>query len=92
MAKTYAEALLSNIVAGNGGVGLAKTGGVPRFDEENYEGRLKFFKAFLMKFDRADLALTEDMPLRVTEDEEITMFLEDDPLEAEFEKLKNKWM
>ena len=40
-----------------------------------------------MKFDRVDLALTEDMPLRVTEDEEVTMFLENYPLEAEFEKL-----
>ncbi len=60
------------------------------FDEENFEGWLKFFKAFLMKFNRADLALTEDMSLRVTENKEVAMFLEDDPLEAEFEKLKEK--
>lgn len=78
MAETHADGLLSNMV---GGVGLVKTGVVPRFDEEN-------FKVFLMKFDRANMA----SPFRclcswiqnggsitikgVTENEEVAMFLE----------------
>jgi hypothetical protein len=80
------------MVVGNRVVGPAKTGGVSRFDEENFEGLLlNILKSFLKKFDRADLALTKGMRLRITENEEVVMFLEDDPLEAKFEKLKEKW-
>jgi hypothetical protein len=46
------------MVAGNGGNGQGKGSGVTIFD---------FLKAFFMKFDHADLALTEPMPTRETD-------------------------
>ena len=64
-AKSYKNTLLSNMVAGNG-VGLGRTSGVPRFDDKDFDGWMFFIKFFLVKFDRADLALTEPMPMTDT--------------------------
>ena len=37
---------------------------VPKFDDSDFDGWQIFLKAFLMKFDRADVAFIEPMPMR----------------------------
>jgi hypothetical protein len=90
--KSYKEALLSYMVAGDG-VGLGRTSGVPRFDDQNFDGWMFFIKSFLVKFDRADLALTEPMPMRDTADEEGEDYPYLDPaLEKAYQRKRHKWL
>jgi hypothetical protein len=59
----YKDALVSNMVAGHGSEN-GRASSVPKFDNSNFDGWVIFFKAFLMKYDRADLALIDAMPMR----------------------------
>jgi len=90
-ARSYRDALLSNMVAGNG-VGHGRTSSVPRFDDQDFDGWMVFFKAFLMKFDRADLALTELMPMRDMNGDGEEYPYDDDLLEEANQKRREKWL
>ena len=85
----YDEVSISNMVAGKGS-GLGRTFGVPDFDENDFDGWVVYLKAFLMKFDRSDVALTTPMPLRATDRDGVEEMYDDDQLEAKFQRSKEK--
>lgn len=72
------------MVAGNG-IGLGRTSDVPRFDDQDFDRWIFFMKYFFIKFDRADLALTESMPAR-----EMNGDLGDADLERAYQKKRQK--
>ena len=88
---SYKDALVSNMVAGTGG-GYGRGSVVPKFDDSDFDGWLIFLKAFLMKFDRADVAFIEPMPMRdMDQDGEEYPF--DDPVEeSAYQKKREKWV
>jgi hypothetical protein len=51
------------MVAGNGS-GHGRASSVPKFDDSDFDGWVIFLKTFPMKYDRADLAFTDAMPMR----------------------------
>jgi hypothetical protein len=91
MAMSYKDALLSNMVAGNIGVGAGRFGGVPKFDESDFDGWVLFMKASLRKFDRADLALTDPMPRKEVDDDGEEVDFSDSDDEELFQKKLTKW-
>jgi hypothetical protein len=60
---SYRDALVLNMVASNG-AGSGPGSVVPKFDDSDLDGWIIFQKAFLVKFDRADVAFIEPMPMR----------------------------
>ncbi len=90
-ARSYRDALLSNMVAGNG-VGHGRTSSVSRFDDQDFDGWMVFFKVFLMKFDRADLALTEPMSMRDMNGDGEEYPYDDDLLKEAYQKRREKWL
>jgi hypothetical protein len=65
---SYKDALVSNMVAGTG-AGSSRGSQVPKFYDANLDGWFIFLKAFLMKFDRADVAFIEPMSSRDMDDD-----------------------
>ena len=91
----YSDEQVSNMVAGtagNSGFGQGRIGGAPRFDEADFDGWVIFLKAFLMKFDRGDLALSDPMPMRETDDGGSDVEYDDEEEEAAYQKSKQRWL
>ncbi len=92
IAMSYKDALLSNMVAGNMGVGAGRFGGVlPKFDESDFDGWVLFMKAPLRKFDRTDLALSDPMPRKEVDDDGEEVDFSDSNDEELFPKKLTKW-
>ncbi len=50
---------------------------MPKFDDADFDGWLIFLKAFLMKFDRADVAFIESIPTRDMDEDGVEYSFED---------------
>jgi hypothetical protein len=79
------------VVAGTG-AGSGRGGQVPKFDDADFDGWLIFLKAFLMKFDRADVAFIEPMPTRDMDEDGVEYFFEDPAEEKAYQKKRGRWM
>jgi hypothetical protein len=88
---SYKDALVSNMVAGTG-AGSGRGSQVPKFDDADFDGWLIFLKAFLMKFDRADVAFIEPMPTRDMDEDGVEYIFDDPAEEKAYQKKRGRWI
>ena len=79
------------MVAGTG-AGSGRGSQVPKFDDADFDGWLIFLKAFLMKFDRADVAFIEPMPSRDMDEDGVEYPFANAAEEKAYQKKRGRWV